>query len=62
MSKCIQADVWYKLWGNMTMNPVSAITGATCDRVLDDPLVSGFCLAVKREALAIRASFPSPLS
>jgi 2-dehydropantoate 2-reductase len=25
----IRYDIWYKLWGNMTMNPVSAITGAT---------------------------------
>jgi 2-dehydropantoate 2-reductase len=39
MSPNIRQDIWYKLWGNMTMNPVSAITGATSDRVLDDPLV-----------------------
>jgi len=32
----IRYDIWYKLWGNMTMNPVSALTGATLDRVLDD--------------------------
>ena len=24
----IQRDIWYKLWGNMTMNPVSALCGA----------------------------------
>jgi 2-dehydropantoate 2-reductase len=30
----IQRDVWFKLWGNMTMNPVSAITGATTDKIL----------------------------
>ena len=46
-------DIWYKLWGNMTMNPVSAITGATVDRVLDDPLVREFCSAAMREAAAI---------
>jgi len=61
-SNCIQADVWYKLWGNMTMNPVSAITGATCDRILDDPLVSGFCLAIMREAAAIGAKIGCPIS
>src|SRR5882672_4898028 len=33
VSKRIQADVWYKLWGNMTMNPMSALTGATGDRI-----------------------------
>jgi 2-dehydropantoate 2-reductase len=49
----VRHDVWYKLWGNMTMNPVSAITGATADRVLADPLVRGFCSAAMREAAAI---------
>lgn len=49
----IQRDVWYKLWGNMTMNPVSAITGATGDRILGDPDVRAFCSAVMREAAAI---------
>ena len=33
----IRADIWYKLWGNMTTNPISALTGATTDRILDDP-------------------------
>jgi 2-dehydropantoate 2-reductase len=61
VSSCIQRDVWYKLWGNMTMNPVSAITGATVDRVLDDPLVNGFCLAVMREAAAIGARIGCPI-
>jgi 2-dehydropantoate 2-reductase len=53
----IHRDVWYKLWGNMTMNPVSAITGATGDQVLDDPLVSRFCSAAMLEASAIGARF-----
>ena len=30
----IRYDIWYKLWGNMTLNPLSALTGATMDRVL----------------------------
>jgi 2-dehydropantoate 2-reductase len=49
----IQQDIWFKLWGNMTMNPVSAITGAPCDQILDDPLVRAYCSAVMREAQAI---------
>jgi len=49
----IRYDVWYKLWGNMTMNPVSALTGATMDRVLDDELVRGFCSGAMREAAAV---------
>jgi 2-dehydropantoate 2-reductase len=46
----IRRDIWYKLWGNLTMNPVSAMTGATADRVLADPLVREFCSSVMREA------------
>jgi len=45
----IQADIWYKLWGNMTMNPISALTGATCDRILDDPLLNRYTLAIMAE-------------
>ena len=51
----IRYDVWYKLWGNMTMNPVSAITGATTDRLLDDELVRTFCSGAMREAAAVGA-------
>ena len=61
VSACIQRDVWYKLWGNMTMNPVSALTGATVDKVLDDSLVNAFCLEVMREAAAIGARIGCPI-
>ncbi|GAC1455395.1 MAG: 2-dehydropantoate 2-reductase [Steroidobacteraceae bacterium] len=54
-SQRIRYDAWYKLWGNMTMNPVSALTGATTDRILDDELISAFCAAVMREAAVIGA-------
>lgn len=37
VSERIQRDVWFKLWGNMTMNPLSATTGATMDVLHDDP-------------------------
>jgi 2-dehydropantoate 2-reductase len=60
-SERIQREVWFKLWGNMTMNPVSALTGAPCDRILDDPLVRGFCSAVMLEAQAIGAAFGIPI-
>ena len=55
LSPQIQKDVWYKLWGNMTMNPVCAMTGASSDRVLDDELVRGFLSAVMLEAKEIGA-------
>ena len=58
----VRQDIWYKLWGNMTMNPVSAITGATMDRVLDDELVRDFCSSVMREAQAIGARIGCPIA
>lgn len=61
VSDCIQRDIWFKLWGNMTMNPVSALTGATGDRILDDPLVRHFCSAVMVEAQAIGAAIGVPI-
>jgi 2-dehydropantoate 2-reductase len=54
-SSDIRRDVWYKLWGNLTMNPVSVLTGATIDRVLDDPLTRAFCTATMREAADVGA-------
>jgi 2-dehydropantoate 2-reductase len=54
-SSNVRYDIWYKLWGNMTMNPVSALTGATIDRVLADDLVREFCSAAMREAATIGA-------
>jgi 2-dehydropantoate 2-reductase len=55
LSPNIRYDIWYKLWGNLTMNPVSALTGATADRVLDDDLVRAFCCAAMVEAAAVGA-------
>jgi 2-dehydropantoate 2-reductase len=57
----IQRDIWFKLWGNMTMNPVSAITGATSSQVLDDDLVRGFCSHVMLEAKEIGARLGIPI-
>ncbi|MDI3511139.1 MAG: 2-dehydropantoate 2-reductase [Betaproteobacteria bacterium] len=61
VSECIQRDIWFKLWGNMTINPISAITGAPCDRILDDPLVRGYVSAIMLEAKAIGARIGIPI-
>ena len=61
LSEDVRYDVWYKLWGNMTMNPVSAITGAAIDRVLADPLVRAFCSAAMAEAATIGARIGCPI-
>jgi len=55
VSPHIQQDIWFKLWGNMTVNPISALTGATTDLILDDPLVLTLVSQVMLEAKAIGA-------
>ena len=58
----IQKDIWYKLWGNMTINPVSAMTGATADLILDDELARGFVSRVMLEAREIGARIGLPIA
>ncbi|MEP6824901.1 MAG: 2-dehydropantoate 2-reductase [Ramlibacter sp.] len=61
LSGQIQKDAWYKLWGNMTVNPVSAMTGATTDLILGDELVRGFISSVMLEAREIGARIGIPI-
>ncbi|MDB5967004.1 MAG: ketopantoate reductase [Polaromonas sp.] len=51
----IQKEIWFKLWGNMTVNPISALTGATTDRIMNDELVRSFVSSVMLEARDIGA-------
>ena len=55
VSSQIQNDIWFKLWGNMTVNPISAMTGATTDMILADELILGFVSKVMLEAKEIGA-------
>ncbi|MES2508397.1 MAG: 2-dehydropantoate 2-reductase [Pseudomonadota bacterium] len=61
VSEQIQKDIWYKLWGNMTMNPISALTGATSDLIMGDELVCGFTSNVMLEAKDIGARLGIPI-
>jgi 2-dehydropantoate 2-reductase len=61
VSAQIQKDIWYKLWGNMTVNPISAITGATTDLILGDELVRDFVSRVMLEAKEIGAHIGIPI-
>jgi 2-dehydropantoate 2-reductase len=58
----IQADIWAKLWGNMTMNPISALTRSTADVILDDPLTLSLVSAIMAEARAIGEALGIPLA
>jgi 2-dehydropantoate 2-reductase len=57
----IQRDIWFKLWGNMTVNPISALTGATTDLIMADELVVGILDAVMLEAREIGARIGIPI-
>lgn len=61
LSPQIQKDIWFKLWGNMTVNPISGITGATTDLILNDSLVRNFISSVMLEAKAIGAQLGIPI-
>jgi len=62
VSEQIQKDCWYKLWGNMTVNPISAITGVTTDQIMDDDLVRGLVTQVMLEAKEIGARIGIPIA
>jgi len=61
VSEQIQKDIWFKLWGNMTVNPISALTGATTDLIMNDELVRGFISRVMLEAKEIGARIGIPI-
>jgi 2-dehydropantoate 2-reductase len=62
VSEDVRRSIWYKLWGNMTMNPLSALTGATADRLLTEPELKPFILACMAEAAAVGAAIGCPIS
>jgi 2-dehydropantoate 2-reductase len=46
----IRSAIWFKLWGNLSMNPISLLTAATLDRIIADPLVYTLCFRMMEEA------------
>ena len=62
VSPRIRDDVWYKLWGNLTLNPICALTGATTGPALDDDLVRDFISAAMLEARAIGMRIGCPIA
>jgi len=49
----IRDEIWVKLWGNLTFNPVSALTGATLDRLTSRPDLRALCRSMMLEAQAV---------
>lgn len=57
----IRRSIWYKLWGNATINPLSALTRASCDRILADAECRAWMLAGMAELAAIGAAIGCPI-
>ena len=49
----IRWNVWLKLWGNVCFNPISALTGATLDRIVGEPALRALCKTMMLEARAV---------
>lgn len=58
----IRRAIWYKLWGNATINPLSALTRATCDHILTDPACRGWMLEGMAELAEIGAAIGCPIA
>ena len=52
----IRRLVWRKLLGNLALNPVSALTGATVRAMLDDPPTRSVLRAIVEEGLAVASA------
>ena len=49
----IRAEIWLKLWGNLTFNPISALTRATLVDICEDDAARTLAAAMMGEAQAV---------
>ena len=59
----IRVSLWVKLWGNLSFNPVCALTMATLDRVAGDPATRAVVrqMMVEAQAVAEKVGIMMPL-
>lgn len=53
----IRDEIWLKLWGNVCLNPISALTHATLDIICSDPGTRAVAKAMMIEAQTIAETF-----
>ncbi len=51
--KRIRDEIWIKLWGNCSFNPVSALTGASLDKIAEDPSTRKIVRDIMQESMEI---------
>jgi 2-dehydropantoate 2-reductase len=49
----IRWNIWLKLWGNVCFNPISALTGATLDRMVGEPPLLALCKTMMLETKTV---------
>jgi 2-dehydropantoate 2-reductase len=49
----IRSEIWLKLWGNMSFNPISALTHATLVDICEEPATRTLAADMMREAQAV---------
>ncbi|MCR9073856.1 MAG: 2-dehydropantoate 2-reductase [Alphaproteobacteria bacterium] len=52
----IRDEIWVKLWGNLSFNPISALTGATLEQICGDPEARAIARAMMVEGQAVGES------
>jgi 2-dehydropantoate 2-reductase len=50
-------EIWLKLWGNVCLNPISALTYATLDVICSDPATRALSKAIMLETKTIAETF-----
>jgi 2-dehydropantoate 2-reductase len=53
VTRAIEKEFWVKLLGNVSFNPVSALTVTTADELIRNPEVKAYMVEIMREVLAI---------
>jgi len=61
VSENIRRATWYKLWGNATINPLSALTRSTADKLLGDEAIRAFMAEAMDELAAVGAAIDCPI-
>lgn len=49
----IRSAIWFKLLGNLSLNPISLLTTSTSDKIINDPLLHRLCVNMMEEASRI---------
>jgi 2-dehydropantoate 2-reductase len=53
ISKDIRSEIWVKLWGNLSFNPISALTHATLEEICRFPASRALAAGMMAEAQAV---------